>query len=239
MGLTKTSRIWTIPAQEFAELVKSSTSVAEIVRGCGFGSISGSYSTVKRRIKTDGLDVSHIPSGLGSNRGRKFSPELIPLDQILVEGSSYSRASLKRRLIRDGLIENKCAKCGLGSTWNDELLILRLDHINGVNDDNRLNNLRLLCPNCDSQTSTFSGRNAAQWKCLTCRKKVGRRVKYCKTCRPAISRVKFRKIEWPPLKELSIMLEQSSMVEVGRRLGVSDNAVRKMMNRMRMESNER
>lgn len=84
----------------------------------------------------------------------------IPLELILVEHSTYHRRSLKKRLIQEGLILERCNECGLEPVWNNKSLTLQLDHINGVKDDNRLNNLQLLCPNCHSQTQTFGGRNA-------------------------------------------------------------------------------
>lgn len=69
------------------------------------------------------------------------------------------RGSLKRLLIKEDVIQNKCFCCGIDPIWNNKPLVFVLDHINGVNNDNRLENLRLLCPNCNSQTETFSGRN--------------------------------------------------------------------------------
>lgn len=84
---------------------------------------------------------------------------ITPLKDILIENSSYNRGHLKKRLIKEGILENKCILCKLPPTWEDKDLIMVIDHTNGIKDDNRLENLRLLCPNCNSQTSTFSGRN--------------------------------------------------------------------------------
>lgn len=83
----------------------------------------------------------------------------IPLDEVLVENSTYQRVHLKRRLLEQGLLENTCALCPQGPEWNGKPLVLALDHENGISNDNRLSNLRLLCPNCHSQTETFAGRN--------------------------------------------------------------------------------
>lgn len=83
----------------------------------------------------------------------------IELKDILVEHSKYNRGHLKRRLIKEQLLINRCYICNIDPIWNDKPLILILDHINGVHDDNRLFNLRLLCPNCNSQTNTFTGKN--------------------------------------------------------------------------------
>lgn len=80
-----------------------------------------------------------------------------PLETYLVENSAAARCSLKRRLIAEGRLSSICAICGL-TQWCEQPLSLHLDHINGVNNDNRLCNLRLLCPNCHSQTPTYAGR---------------------------------------------------------------------------------
>lgn len=85
--------------------------------------------------------------------------QTFPYEDVLVENSSYKRTNLKKRLLKDGILKNECVICGLQELWQDKHLNMILDHINGVYNDNRLENLRLLCPNCNSQTDTFSGRN--------------------------------------------------------------------------------
>jgi 5-methylcytosine-specific restriction endonuclease McrA len=83
----------------------------------------------------------------------------IPLEQLLTENSKHARGHVKRRLLADGLIKNECSECGQGDTWNGKPLVMVMDHRNGVNNDHRIGNLRMLCPNCNSQTETFAGRN--------------------------------------------------------------------------------
>lgn len=78
---------------------------------------------------------------------------------LFVENSSYGNELIKSRIIEDRLIEYVCTECGLKDNWNGKIIILDLDHINGINSDNRLENLRFLCPNCHSQTPTYKGRN--------------------------------------------------------------------------------
>ena len=85
----------------------------------------------------------------------KPRPYARPLDVILV--SSRSRCTLKRRLLQAGLLQNRCDICGL-SEWQGEPLSIQIDHLNGVRDDHRLENLRMLCPNCHSQTPTHGNR---------------------------------------------------------------------------------
>jgi len=83
----------------------------------------------------------------------------IPLNKVLVKNSSYHRGALKRRLLKGGLLKNECDVCGLGAVWHGKKLVLVIDHINGVNNDHRIENLRMICPNCDSQSATYCGRN--------------------------------------------------------------------------------
>jgi 5-methylcytosine-specific restriction endonuclease McrA len=80
-------------------------------------------------------------------------------EEIYVENSKFQRGHLKKRILESGLIPYECLECGLKGEWNCKKLVLRLDHINGVNNDHRDNNLRFLCPNCDSQQPTYAGRN--------------------------------------------------------------------------------
>jgi HNH endonuclease len=81
---------------------------------------------------------------------------LVPLNRVLV--TSRSRTTIKRRLIRAGILLNACDDCGL-TEWRGKPLSIQIDHRNGIRDDHRLENLRMLCPNCHSQTATFGAKN--------------------------------------------------------------------------------
>jgi 5-methylcytosine-specific restriction endonuclease McrA len=85
-------------------------------------------------------------------------PWKIPIDDLLVVGRNTYRGHLKSRLIPAGLLEGRCHECGL-TQWRGQTLALDLHHLNGVGDDNRLANLRLLCPNCHSLTPNYCGKN--------------------------------------------------------------------------------
>ena len=90
----------------------------------------------------------------GEVKPRQFG---MPLEQLLRSGKS--RYNIKHRLIRAGLLQNRCDQCGI-SEWLGKPLVAHIDHINGIKDDHRLENLRMLCPNCHSQTATYGGHNA-------------------------------------------------------------------------------
>ena len=159
MQRPKRSQIWKISKEELRRIVSEAESFGQVLYAFGLNNKGGNVRTLKTRLIQDDIDFSHIPSGRGSNRIRMRGGLIpIPLESVLVEGSNYNRGYLKKRLIEQGILQNRCALCGEGPRWNGLPLTLVLDHINGVSTDNRLENLRLLCPNCNSQTETFAGR---------------------------------------------------------------------------------
>jgi 5-methylcytosine-specific restriction endonuclease McrA len=157
------SPIWNISTIELTEIVGRAESLSEVLAVFGLNNKGGNHKTLRARLEHDKIDFSHIPLGRGSNKQRhRGGSTPTDLDLVLVEQSSYSTNRLKKRLIQSGLLMNKCAECGQDAEWNGKQLVLVLDHINGISRDHRLENLRLLCPNCNSQTPTFCGRNVRQ-----------------------------------------------------------------------------
>lgn len=220
----RTSIIWKTPKEDFIEIINESNTIKEVIVSLGLDLCTSHYKTINARIKEDNIDTSHFNPYLN-----RKSVEKISLDEILIENSTYSRVSLKRRLIDDGLLEECCSICKIGNEWNGRFLSLQLDHINGVNDDNRIENLRLLCPNCHSQTDTFGSRNAKRKKrvnnCLDCNKEIStqKNTSRCIECQSILN----RKVERPSKDELSILIKNQTMKSIGDKYGVADNTVRK------------
>jgi len=236
-GPKRTSVIWNISKTELEIIVKISDSLSTILKHFGLSNKGGNYKTLKRRLNEDEIDYSHIPLGVGSNRGKSFNRKKIPLEEVMVENSTYSRAHLKERLLRIGILENKCEICGQEEIWNNIKLIMVLDHKNGIWNDHRRENLQMLCPNCNSQQPTFAGKkNKKKYYCSLCSNETTRTRKYCDSCfeknkkSKKFKRFNSRKVKNRPSEEQLLReIEETNYCAVGRKYGVSDNAIRKWL----------
>jgi Zn finger protein HypA/HybF involved in hydrogenase expression len=144
--------------QEYRKNVIESYSIAEMCRNFGIKPCGGNYKTIHNDIKKFNIDISHF-RGQGWNVGLKFKPNVSKcIDDILVENSTYQSYKLKNRLLNENIKQYICEDCRL-TEWNNKSIPLELHPINGINTDNRIENLQLLCPNCHAQTKNYRGRN--------------------------------------------------------------------------------
>ena len=159
MQRAKRSKVWLIPTNELRQEVSVSSSYKDLATRFDLSCSGGTRAALFSRLELENICCEHIKRGLNSNSGRTFKMRGFKLEDVLVANSSYKTGNLKVKLLKHGLLENKCKICGIGPEWNGKPLTLALDHENGINNDHRLSNIRLLCPNCHSQTPTFAGRN--------------------------------------------------------------------------------
>lgn len=156
------SKIDLIPEEEFRQLIQESSSYNNFLQRIGMSHGRSSNDIVKRRCEQLNISTSHFKSmNLNKHNGNNKTP----MEEILIENSTYKNTSrLKERLINEHYLEYKCACCGNTGEWLNKPLILQLDHINGNHQDNRIENLRLLCPNCHTQTETYGSKRGAKSK---------------------------------------------------------------------------
>ena len=150
-------RTWTVKQLENA--VRDSYSYRRVLNKIGLREAGGNYAQIKKYIAEYKLDIKHF-KGQGWNTGMKGTwKPIVPLEKILIKNSSFQSFKLKKRLFAAGLKSEQCEECGWNKTSEDGRLPLEIDHINGNSRDNRLENLRILCPNCHSLKPTHRGRN--------------------------------------------------------------------------------
>jgi hypothetical protein len=156
----KRKRRWTI--KQLKEAVTSSYSYRQVIQKLGLVPAGGNYDQVKKYISECNLDVSHF-RGKGWSKGKKgIGKPRIALRDILKRGTYFQSFKLKKRLFIAGVKYKWCEECGWEKRTVDGYLPLELDHINGDKYDNRLDNLRILCPNCHSLKATHRGRNISK-----------------------------------------------------------------------------
>lgn len=215
--------------QPLAEALCGARSLSEVLTRLGYRNVGGNHATLRRACEHHGLELPVF-----DRRNHPPSPFRLSDTEVLRENTPYRGTRLRSRMIKHG-IPNLCARCGCEPLWHGKPLTLQIDHINGESTDNRIENLRFLCPNCHSQTETFAGRKRRRSveliECRKCKSMVRsgtRRCGHCATWFVARPSPK-TKVVWPKNDFLLGEVVRTSFSEVGRKLGVSDNAVRKRL----------
>lgn len=152
------NKIYKLSDEQFVELLNNSSTISEVLFKLGY-SVKGNswgFAKIRQRMSDLNLDGSVFK---GKSPITKYgSLHKVNASDILKPNCKHARSVLRRYVIKNNLIPYRCAICGCVE-WQGRTLSLELDHINGINNDNRIENLRFLCPNCHSQTTTYGSRN--------------------------------------------------------------------------------
>jgi hypothetical protein len=223
--------------------------MSEALRALGLRAAGGNFATLRKYTKQWGISTAHFDTRRALQKPARKRPRTpIPLERVLVRRSTYDRAQLKQRLFDVGIKQPRCEFCGQDEHWRGGRMALILDHVNGVGDDNRLENLRILCPNCAATLDTHCARKnrivREPIECARCAISFVPRFdgqRYCsRSCgsrwlRPPDGHAHLRRAERPPYEQLVAEVEALGFSAVGRRYGVSDNAIRKWIRRYERE----
>lgn len=219
-------KTWT--DEQLIHAVSISKTFAEVARCIGLKCYGANAKTLKKHMARLNLSTAHF---LSKQEQIKIARGLIhnKSHEEILSLNSVDRKYIKKFILKHGLLEYKCNQCGIYE-WQGQRLSLHLDHKNGVNNDNRLENLRFLCPNCHSLTDTYCGKSlkniykSEKPKCQECGNIIARTSKRCKSC--ATKRQK-TKIIWPDIIQLRLLVSELGYTGAAKTLGVSDNSVKK------------
>lgn len=211
--------------EDFISAWNSSVSVGDCAKQLGLSPAGGTVDRLRKMALELGLDekVTVYRKGVSSNK--------IPTEQILIENSKYNGA-LRPRLIAEGLLKEECSQCGI-KEWQGKKAPLQLDHINGVNNDNRIENLRILCANCHALTDTYGTKNLKRKSvintCVDCQTEIRRLSTRCNKCASIMRQGKGSTF---PGKEILVdELERNSwnISKTSKTFGVSFGTIKKWM----------
>ena len=204
--------------QEFIEIIKSSYSYKECLENLGYHSNSGdSTARLRQKIQQLNIDTSHFTI----QKVTKRNPE-----NIFIENSTANQNVLRKWYLKGNYTEYKCSICGQEPFWQGKPMTLILDHINGKNRDDRLENLRWVCPNCNQQLETTNGKNKKQYSfnyCVNCGKKISKKAVRCCQC----SHIPLKQEKPISREKLKELIRTSNFTAIGRQYGVTDNTIRK------------
>lgn len=246
------SKYWTEFNEEINKAIRESNTKIEVLRKLGVKTLSGtSYRNIDRYASKFEINLDHFHTKPIDYKNRETGSRIRKTDlEIFTVNSTSYGVRLKKRFIELTKCKVECSVCHI-DTWQGKPILLQLDHISGDSSDNRIENLRLVCPNCHSQTNTWCGKNIKRIlitkECLHCKSNftaTGKK-KYCshkcvidhkRSRSPTLAkirgkktdpRMKQRKVERPSKEILSTEIVTTSFLQLGKKYGVSDNAIRK------------
>lgn len=190
------------------EAVKNKKSIRGVLDELNLKATGGNYDSIKKYIAELNLDTSHFTGQI--HRSPQVAWNKIPPEEVFKLSNKRLHPRQRKYIFDNNLLGDCCSKCSLSKIWQNEPIILEIDHVNGNPHDNRIENLRLLCPNCHSQTPTYRGKNKknnnikngiipdmrannikCNYKnnCIDCQKKVYRGATRCRDCNNKLTHI--------------------------------------------------
>lgn len=213
--------------EELEKIVKSLQTLVEVVDKLGYNTHTGRNPyTVKDRLDKLEIDYSNLVSRIySSNRNE---------ENIFIKDSTASQSVLRRWYLKGNYTEYKCSICSLEPIWQGKELTLILDHINGENHDDRLENLRWVCPNCNQQLPTtgfkqmrVENKLEKKYYCCDCNKEISKDCIRCKDCDSKYRVLQHQK-ELPVDREtLKRLIRTTSFLQIGKQFNISNNGIRR------------
>ena len=208
--------------ERIKEVIPQCINFTEVLEMLSIPRQGNNSNTLKRLLDENNIDYSHF-----TGRARVYNNTSTSISEYLSNRVKITSGKLRIKLLAEGLKENKCEICGI-TKWHGKPIVCQLHHIDGNNQNNNLENLQILCPNCHSQTENYCGSanvNKTKYYCKDCGKEINKGSVYCTIC----SHKHTRKVKDRPSKEklLQDFKELKSFVKIGAKYGVSDNAIRK------------
>jgi len=214
-----------ISKKQIEETAIHSTSLSDLLGNLGFTKSGANTKNLNKLIKEYSIET-------------KFNTivhRIVNNDDIFIQDSTANQSTLRRHYYELTKENYHCYICGQESAWFGKELSLTLDHINGDNHDDRFENLRWICPNCDRQLDTFSGKNIKNRKsklldsktCKSCGKEFIPKNTIQEYCCIECVHISQRKTIRPSKDELSILIRNYTFVDLGKMFDVSDNTIRK------------
>ena len=218
--------------QEFTEIVKKSLNFKDCLRTLGYSSDSGaSTKRLKQKIKQLNIDISHFTCNNNENKVERTK------ENVFCKNSTCSQSTLRKWYKKEN-IEYICTICGQKPEWNGKPLTLILDHIDGDNKNDQLDNLRWVCPNCNMQLDTTNARNPHRSdkfnNCDICGRRINYKQKRCKECAEKYGHYntgKYKKDLPVTREELKNLIRNKPFRQIGIDFKISDNGIRKWCKR--------
>ena len=210
--------------EELDLIVLNSNSWRDLGRKLGYASNSSDLKlSIQKRIEELNIDTSHFKTVAKNSIERNE-------ENVFIENSTADQSTLRRWYFKGKYTEYKCSICGQEPFWNNKELTLILDHVNGCNNDDRLENLRWVCPNCNMQlptTNRSKNTTVKKYYCIDCGKEVSKST--TKRCQDCNSKHMIIPIENMSItrEELKDLIRSTSFTQIGIKYGVSDNTIRK------------